>query len=72
MAVDQLLSTMPEITLEKLYKVQFEAISPTTGLAVTGVTVGNVSLTTLQAAQFEQTTPVPVTPLWVPIPLDDQ
>ncbi len=65
MAVDQLLSTLPEITLEKLYKVQFEAISPTTGAAITGVTVGNVSITTLQAATFEVTAPVPIVPLWI-------
>ncbi len=72
MAVNQLLSTMPEITLERLYKVQFEAIDPSTGAAVTGVTVGNVSVTTLQAAEFEVTTPEPVAaPLWLPIPTDE-
>lgn len=72
MAVNQLLSTLPEITLERLYKVQFEAIDPVSGAAITGVTVGNVSVTTLQAADFVVTTPVPpVAPLWLPIPTDE-
>jgi len=72
MATDQLLSTMPQITLEPRYKVQFSAISPTTGAAITGVTVANIALTTLQTAQFEDTQPQPVAPIWVAIPLQDQ
>ena len=59
---------MPEITLEPQYVVQFEAIDPATGAAVTGVTVSNVSITTLQAASFEPTKPVGPFQL---IPLDD-
>lgn len=69
MAVNQLLSTMPEITLEQQYVVQFEAIDPSTGAPVTGVTVSNVSLTTLQDADFTPTQPVGPFQL---IPLDVQ
>jgi hypothetical protein len=69
MAVDQLLSTMPQITLEPQYILQFEAINPSTGAAVTGVTVGNASITTLQVASFGEAQAVP---LWIPLPTGDQ
>lgn len=66
MAVHQLLSTLPQIKLERGYVVQFEAIDPSTGLAVTGVTVNNVSLTTDQEATFGPTDPQDTFPLLLP------
>lgn len=72
MTTQQLIAPLPQITLERFYTVQFEAIDPDTGLEATGVTVGNVSLTTLQAASFDQTTPVAVTPIWIPLALEAQ
>lgn len=62
----QLLSSMPKLKLERNYKVQFEAIDPTSGAAVTGVTVNNVSLTTDQEATFGPTTPVAILPMLTP------
>lgn len=66
MAVHQLLSTLPQIKLERGYTVQFEAIDPNTGLAVTGVTVNNVSLTTDQEATFGPANAVLVLPFLTP------
>lgn len=67
MAIHQLLSTLPQITLERNYTVQFEAIDPNTGDPITGVTVNNVSLTTDQAATFAQTDPLDTFPLLLPL-----
>lgn len=66
MAVHQLLAPLPKLVLEKNYVVQFEAIDPNTGLAVTGVTVNNVSLTTDQDATFQQGPPLLIFPLLTP------
>lgn len=66
MAVDQMLAPLPKLKLEKNYTVQFEAIDPTSGAAVTGVTVNNVSLTTDQEASFGVTDPQDVMPFLLP------
>lgn len=44
MATDQLLAPLPSIILAPGMKVRFEAVDPTTGAAVAGVTVKSMSV----------------------------
>lgn len=44
MATDQLMAPLPQIDLQPGMKVVLEAIDPTTGLAVAGVTVSKVAV----------------------------
>lgn len=50
MATDQLMAPLPQITLEPGMQIVFEAINPTTGAAVNGVTVKGITIYGTNAA----------------------
>lgn len=67
---------MPRATLVNGMTIAFEAISPTTGLAVSGVKVSKVAIyaSSDDTADVEASTVVvqlpDVSPLWAPTPVD--
>lgn len=75
MAQKLVASLPPDFDLPANFIVQFTAVDPTTGSVVSGVNVSNVAImaapvtpdTTDSEPQF-----VPATPLWLPIPVDEQ
>jgi hypothetical protein len=52
MAVDQLIAGLPVFPLTPGMTIKFEAINPTTGAAITGVTVSAVAIVGVQAGAF--------------------
>jgi len=68
MTVHTLDAGLPEITLPGGFVVKFEAISPTTGLAISGVSVSAISIYGYQADDSESDVPVPAPYLFVPGP----
>lgn len=67
MAQKQSAAMPQDLDLVSAWKIQFAAVDPTTGAAVSGV---NVSGAAIIAAQLEGTPEaLAVAPLWVPIPL---
>lgn len=61
---------MPDtLDLTSAWTIQFAAVDPTTGAAVSGVTFSNAAII---AAQVEGSVEdLAVAPLWVPIPISD-
>lgn len=73
MAVQELLSTLAEVTLSPGFEIVFEAIDATTGLPVTGVTISNAAV----YGDVPEAAPGPATfddtvPLYTPLALDEQ
>ena len=68
MATDQLMAPLPQITLEPGMQIVFEAISPTTGLAITGVTVKGIAIYGTDEAGGEPTVLTPGPFMLVPGP----
>lgn len=68
-------SMPPFMDLDDTFMFQFAALDPNTGAAVTGVTVSNVGILAAQDLPATADTEdqfVATTPLWLPIPLDEQ
>lgn len=67
-----LISTFPALPLTYQCSVVWEARDPTSGDLVTGVVVSNPVLYGLNLTPNVDTTvnATPVTPLWVPVPVD--
>jgi len=70
----QQISTMATPLLVYGAQIIFECIDPTTGAAVTGVTITNpvVSGVNLSTEQAPAPAIPPASPLWVPLPAADQ
>ena len=65
----------PDFDLPANFIVQLTAVDPTTGAVVSGVNVSNVAI--MAAPVTPDTTDTeggfaPATPLWLPVPVDDQ
>lgn len=66
----ELMSTLAQLTLANGMSITFEAISPTTGAAITGVKVSNVAVycAVPDAEASVPGIPEPEAPLFIPIP----
>jgi hypothetical protein len=65
----------PDFDLPANFIVQLAAVNPTTGANVAGVNVSNVAIMAAPITpDTEESGPlfVPTTPLWLPIPVDEQ
>ena len=65
----------PDLDLPANFIVQLSAVNPSTGALVSGVNVSNVAIMALPAVPGpadESPSLVPVEPLWLPIPVQDQ
>ena len=62
MATLTLNAPAPLVDLPGGVTIKFEAISPTTGAAVSGVTVSNAAVTAVQTNPIDDSAPVPILP----------
>lgn len=65
----------PDLDLPANFIVRVTAVNPTTGALVSGVNVSGVAIVAdnLSPATADETPSfVPTTPLWLPVPVDDQ
>lgn len=65
----------PDFDLPSSYVVQLTAVDPTSGATVSGVKVSNIAIMAspvVPDTQDTEDTFAPTTPLWLPVPVDDQ
>jgi len=66
----ELISTMPQTTLDAGCTITAEAIDPATGATVAGVLISNFAIYAYEPAEPDEGTISLVDPLWLPVPLE--